>query len=142
MYSKAQTTDQEYRVNSDRGASLSANVLVVVTFVDIVDSNLTAVFPVERATLRTAANVADVLVIVPQVITTDTAAGITLDKDAAAPRLIAPAVARLVNAGFVTRGVKLAMALRIGDTLRFLHDNRAMTDGKQGEGGMERLTQK
>jgi hypothetical protein len=58
-----------------------------------------------RATLRTAANFTDVLVVVPQVITTDTAASITLDEDTTTPSPIAPAVAGLVNAGLVARGI-------------------------------------
>jgi hypothetical protein len=58
---------------------------------------------VKRAALPTATNFADVLVVVPQVVTTDTAVltfiGGTLYKDAAASSLIAPAVA---SRGFVT----------------------------------------
>jgi hypothetical protein len=107
---------------------------VVVTLIDIVDSNQTVVFPMERATLRTATNFADVLVVVPQVVTTDTAASITLDKDAAAPSLIAPAVPGLVNSGFVTEGVKLVMALSIRGIGRSLHVNGAMTEDKLGGG--------
>ena len=59
----------------------------------------------ERATPFTAANVADVLVVIPYVVTTDTAVGIALDEHAAAPSLIAPAVAGQINAGLVPRDI-------------------------------------
>jgi hypothetical protein len=64
---------------------------VVVTPIDIVDRNQTAVIPVERATPGTAADFTDILVCFPHVIATDTAV-ITLYKDAATASLVAPAV--------------------------------------------------
>ena len=77
---------------------------MVITSIDIVDGNQTAVFPLKRTTLGTTANVADILVVIPQIVATDSAAIITLDEDAAAPSLIAPAVPGLVDACLVTKG--------------------------------------
>lgn len=66
---------------------------MVVILIDIVNSNLTAIFSEEQVILRIAANVADVLVVILQIVTTDTAALNGLDKDTAAPSLIAPVIA-------------------------------------------------
>ena len=81
---------------------------MIVTLVDIVNSNQTTITPIIRATFATSTNFADVLVVIPHIIATDTAV-CALDKDTAASGLITPAVSRLT--GRTTRELKLVMRL-------------------------------
>jgi hypothetical protein len=69
---------------------------VVVASIDIVNFDQTAIVPAEGAALFTATNFTDALVVVPQLIATDSAVltfyASTFYKDAASPSLIAPAI--------------------------------------------------
>lgn len=55
------------------------SLIVIVILTDVVNSNQTAVILVIRTTLFTAADIADVLVVIPNVITTDPAI-VTLER--------------------------------------------------------------
>lgn len=71
--------------------------MMVVTGIDIVDSNQTSVVPVERSTLGTTTGITDILVGIPHVVATDPAA-IALYKHTATASLITPSVSSLTGA--------------------------------------------
>ena len=69
---------------------------MVITLIDIVDSDYTAILPMKWAASFTATNAANILVIIPHVVTTDTAIA-TLNEDAAASSLVPPTISSRVG---------------------------------------------